>query len=108
MLAEIVGEIQKTFRFDHIGIGILDYVTKDIEIKAEAGATSQALGKRIPLGGGILGRVARTGEGALAETTPEGQVQGGLPDSRAGFSIPITYVDTLLGVPNHQNQNGEP
>src|SRR5437879_9192181 len=46
MLAEIVSEIQKNFRFDHIGIGILDYVTKDIEIKAEAGATAKALGKR--------------------------------------------------------------
>src|SRR5205807_9699304 len=68
MLADIVAEIQKAFRFDHIGIGILDYVTKEIEIKAEAGATSQALGKRIPLGVEILGRVARTGESALVQT----------------------------------------
>ena len=60
MLAEIVGEIQKNFRFDHIGIGILDYVTKAIEIKAEAGTTAKALGKRVPLGVGIMGRVART------------------------------------------------
>src|SRR6202020_2308258 len=50
MLAEIVGHIQKNFRFDHIGIGILDYATKDIEIKAEAGTTAKTLGKRIPLG----------------------------------------------------------
>ena len=69
MLADIVGEIQKNFRFDHIGIGILDYVTKEIEIRAEAGITAQALGKRIPLGVGILGRVARTGESCLVQTT---------------------------------------
>ncbi len=62
MMADIVGHIQKNFSFDHIGIGILDYTTKEIEIKAEAGITAQALGKRIPLGVGILGRVARTGE----------------------------------------------
>ena len=37
MLADIVAEIQKTFSFDHIGIGIMDYATKDIEIRAEAG-----------------------------------------------------------------------
>ena len=79
MLAEIVGHIQKDFHFDHIGIGILDYATKDIEIKAEAGTTSQAMGKRIPLGTGILGRVARTGERALVQTTGEAQLQGVLP-----------------------------
>ena len=62
MLADIVAEIQKNFSFDHIGIGILDYATKEIEIKAEAGITAQALGKRIALGAGIVGRVARTGE----------------------------------------------
>jgi diguanylate cyclase (GGDEF)-like protein len=104
MLAEIVGEIQKNFRFDHIGIGILDYATKDIEIKAEAGITTQALGKRIPLGVGILGRVARTGESALVQTTGDGPLQGVLPESRAVLSIPITYGDTLLGVLNVESQ----
>ncbi|MBZ5706919.1 MAG: diguanylate cyclase [Acidobacteriia bacterium] len=104
MLAEIVAEIQKNFRFDHIGIGILDYVTKDIEIKAEAGATTQALGKRIPLGVGILGRVARTGETALVQTIGEGHLQGVLPDSRAVLCIPISYGETLLGVLNVESR----
>jgi diguanylate cyclase (GGDEF)-like protein len=105
MLAEIVGEIQKNFRFDHIGIGILDYVTKDIEIKAEAGSTAKALGKRIPLGAGILGRVARTGESALVKTTADAPLQGVLPESRAVLCIPIAYGDTLLGVLNVESQN---
>jgi diguanylate cyclase (GGDEF)-like protein len=100
MLLEIVGHIQKNFRFDHIGIGIFDYVRKDIEIKAEAGITAKALGKRIPLGVGILGRVARTGEWALVQTTGEEQIPGVLPDSRAVLCIPITYGETLLGVLN--------
>ncbi len=100
MLAGIVAEIQKNFNFDHIGIGILDYATKDIEIKAEAGATAHALGKRIPLGSGILGRVARTGETALVQATGEGHVLGILPESRAVLCIPITYGETLLGILN--------
>jgi diguanylate cyclase (GGDEF)-like protein len=104
MMADIVSEIQKTFRFDHIGIGILDYVTKDIEIKAEAGSTAQALGKRIPLGVGILGRVARTGERALVQTGEEGHLQGVLPDSKAVLCIPITYGETLLGVLNVESK----
>jgi hypothetical protein len=45
MLGQIVGEIQKNFSFDHIGIGLLDYGTKEIEIKAEAGATAHAVGQ---------------------------------------------------------------
>ena len=104
MLAEIVGHIQKNFSFDHIGIGILDYVTQEIEIKAEAGITAQALGKRIALGTGILGRVARTGESALVQTTGEGQLQGVLPGSRSVLCIPIAYGETLLGVLNVESQ----
>src|SRR6201987_4841116 len=100
MLDDIVGEIQKNFRFDHIGIGILDYVTKDIEIRAEAGTTAQAKGKRIPLGAGIVGRVARTGEKALVQNANDGHLQGVLPRSRAVLCLPITYGDTLLGVLN--------
>src|SRR5438874_2970552 len=105
MLAEIVGHIQKNFRFDHIGIGLLDYVTKNIEIKAEAGATTQALGKRIPLGTGILGRVARTGETALVHTTGETPLQGVLAGARSVLCIPLSYGDRLLGVLNVESQN---
>jgi diguanylate cyclase (GGDEF)-like protein len=100
MLDDIVGEIQKNFRFDHIGIGILDYVTKDIEIRAEAGATAQAKGKRIPLGSGIVGRVARTGERSLVQKAGEGHMQGVLPQSRSVLCIPITYGESLMGVLN--------
>jgi len=100
MLSEIVGHIQKNFRFDHIGIGIFDYARKEIEIKAEAGVAANTLGKRIPLGAGILGRVARTGESALLQSSGQAQLQGVLPDSRAVLCIPITYGETLLGVLN--------
>jgi diguanylate cyclase (GGDEF)-like protein len=104
MLADIVAEIQKTFQFDHIGIGILDYVTKEIEIKAEAGATAQALGKRIPLGAGIVGRVARSNERALVHNAGDGHLVGVLPDSRSVLCIPITYGESLLGVLNVESR----
>ena len=100
MLADIVGDIQKNFSFDHIGIGILDYSTKEIEIKAEAGVTAQSLGKRIALGAGILGRVARSGEAALVQTSSEAQLQGVLPGSRSVLCIPIAYGENFLGVLN--------
>ncbi|HEY6770050.1 MAG TPA: diguanylate cyclase [Candidatus Sulfotelmatobacter sp.] len=105
MLGQIVGEIQKNFSFDHIGIGILDYGTKEIEIKAEAGATAHAMGKRIPLGTGILGRVARTGERALVQNAIQGQLSGILPEARAVLCIPITYGESLMGVLNIESRN---
>ncbi len=104
LLSQIAGEIHKNFTFDHIGIGLLDYGTKEIEIKAEAGATAHATGKRIPLGTGILGRVARTGERALVQNAPPGSLSGILPDSRAVLCIPITYGETLLGVLNVESR----
>src|SRR5437868_4514172 len=105
MLAEIVGEIQKNFRFDHMGIGILDYATKDIEIKAEAGATTQALGTRIPIGAGIVGRVARSGESALVQTSGDEDLQGVMNGAKAVLCIPITYGESLLGVLNVESRN---
>ncbi len=104
MLPEIVAEIQKNFHYDHIGIGILDYATKDIEIKAEAGTTAQALGKRVPLGVGIMGRVARTGEMQLVQSPSEGHLQGILAGSKSALCIPITYGETLMGVLNVESQ----
>jgi len=104
LLSQIAGEIHKNFSFDHIGIGLLDYGTKEIEIKAEAGATAHAMGKRIPLGTGILGRVARTGERALVQNAQPGSLAGILPDSRAVLCIPITYGETLLGVLNVESR----
>ena len=105
MLGQIVGEIQKNFSFDHIGIGLLDYGTKEIEIKAEAGATAHAMGKRVPLGIGILGRVARTGERALVQNGMKGQIGAMLPESRSVLCIPITYGETLLGALNIESRN---
>jgi diguanylate cyclase (GGDEF)-like protein len=104
MMAEIVSEVQKNFHFDHIGIGILDYATKDIEIKAEAGATAKALGKRVPLGTGVLGRTARTNEMTLVQNTGEGHLLGILPQSRSVLCIPVSYGETLLGVLNVESQ----
>jgi diguanylate cyclase (GGDEF)-like protein len=105
MMADIVREIQKNFRYDHIGIGIMDYATKDIEIKAEAGTTSQALGRRIAVGSGVLGKVARTGVSALVQNAGPAQIGGVLPESRAVLCLPISYGESLLGVLNIESRD---
>ena len=105
MMADIVREIQKNFHYDHIGIGIMDYAAKDIEIKAEAGTTSQTLGRRIAVGSGVLGKVARTGVSALVQNAGPGQLAGVLPESRAVLCLPITYGESLLGVLNVESRD---
>ncbi len=105
MMANIVREIQKNFRYDHIGIGIMDYATKEIEIKAEAGITSKTLGRRIPVGSGVLGKVARTGVSALVQNAGPGQLAGVLPESRAVLCLPISYGETLLGALNVESHD---
>ena len=105
MMADIVREIQKNFRYDHIGIGIMDYASKEIEIKAEAGTTSQTLGRRIALGSGVLGKVARTGVSALVQNAGPGQLAGVLPESRAVLCLPISYGEQLLGVLNVESRD---
>jgi len=105
MMADIVREIQKNFHYDHIGIGIMDYATKDIEIKAEAGTTSQTLGRRIAVGSGVLGKVARTGVSALVQNAGPGQLAGVLPESRAVLCLPISYGESLLGVLNVESRD---
>ncbi len=105
MMADIVREIQKNFRYDHIGIGIMDYSTKDIEIKAEAGTTSQTLGRRIAVGSGVLGKVARSGVSALVQNAGQGQLAGVIPESRAVLCLPISYGETLLGVLNIESRD---
>src|SRR6202030_917176 len=98
-------EIQKNFHYDHIGIGIMDYATKDIEIKAEAGTTSETLGRRVAVGSGVLGKVARTGVSALVQNAGPGQLAGVLPESRAVLCLPISYGETLLGVLNIESRD---
>jgi diguanylate cyclase (GGDEF)-like protein len=98
MLASIVRQIQQTFQYDHIGVGLLDYNAKEIEIKAEAGTTEHALGKRIPLGVGIAGKVARTSDTVLQQDG--GPLQSILPGAQSVLCIPISYSESLLGLLN--------
>ena len=104
LLAEIVAEIQHNFDFDHIGIGVLDYVSKEIEIKAEAGATAHAAGKRVPLGVGAIGRCARTNDMVITQNGVDNYLQSILPDARSVLCVPIAYSDSLLGVLNVESR----
>ena len=99
MLAKIAAEIENALAYDHIGIAILDYSSKELVIQAEAGARRDALGRRILLGEGLVGQVARIGPngggGEVNAASPaSGACRNGFGDRAAGDLC----ASNLLGV----------
>src|SRR5579863_2953021 len=81
MLAKIAEELDQVLDYSHVGIGLLDYSSKEIVIQAEAGKRKGAVGRRLGLDGNIIGRVARTGQMAVVSydsqhTTGEPVLEG--------------------------------
>jgi diguanylate cyclase (GGDEF)-like protein/putative nucleotidyltransferase with HDIG domain len=97
MLTRIMEELEPVLRYHHVGVGILDYEAKHIVVRAEAGRR-RSLGKQIPIGEGMLGQVARTGEPAMVRQAGTSGLKPVLPDSVSGLALPIVYAEQLLGV----------
>jgi len=98
MLAKIAEEIENGLTYDHIGIAILDYTTKELIIQAEAGHRRDAMGRRILLGEGLVGQVARSGQIALVQEVNNTSPRTVLTDSVSAIALPITYGEHLHGV----------
>jgi diguanylate cyclase (GGDEF)-like protein len=102
MLADIAREMHATFKFDHISIGFLDYTTKEVIIKAEAGDSRYrvGIGKRVSLDDGLIGVVAHSNQPSIVQDHAKTSGLGFFPESRAVMCHPITYGETLLGILN--------
>jgi len=100
MLAKITEQLESGLTYDHIGIGVLDYATREIVIQAEAGARRNALGRRIPLGSGLIGHVARNGQlGTYHANAPaDSAYKPLLSGSAAAIALPVFYAEQLHGV----------
>jgi diguanylate cyclase (GGDEF)-like protein/putative nucleotidyltransferase with HDIG domain len=100
MLAKITEQLEVGLSYDHIGIGQLEYSSREIVIQAEAGKRRGALGKRIPLGTGLIGQVARNGQLAAynASIPADAGFKPLLPDTLAAIALPIFYAEQLHGI----------
>jgi diguanylate cyclase (GGDEF)-like protein/putative nucleotidyltransferase with HDIG domain len=100
MLAKITEQLEAGLTHDHIGIGVLEYSTRELVIQAEAGARRGALGQRIPLGSGLVGQVARNGQMAVynASSPADTALKPLLADSVAAIALPVFYAEQLHGV----------
>ena len=100
MLAKMTEELEAGLTYDHIGIAVLDYSTRELVIQAEAGRRRGALGQRVPLGGGLIGNIARAGKmvtfrsGAAADAA----LRPMLADTRSAVGLPIFFAEQLHGV----------
>jgi diguanylate cyclase (GGDEF)-like protein/putative nucleotidyltransferase with HDIG domain len=100
MLAKITEQLETGLTYDHIGIGVLDYSTREIVIQAEAGTRRGVLGQRIPLGTGLIGHVARNGQLAAynANVPADAGFKPLLPDTLASIALPVFYAEQLHGI----------
>ncbi|MFY9585634.1 MAG: diguanylate cyclase [Candidatus Acidiferrales bacterium] len=100
MLAKIAEQLEEGLTYDHIGIGLLDYSTKEVVVQAEAGRRRSAVGRRIALGEGIVGQVARSGQMLVVRDIIPGDAAGSpsLAGSTSAIALPIVYADQLHGV----------
>ena len=98
MLAKIAAEIENGLTYDHIGIAILDYSTKELVIQAEAGHRRDAVGRRLLLGEGLVGQVARSGQMAIVREVNTTTPRTVLPESVSSIALPVSYGEQLLGV----------
>ena len=100
MLVKITEQLEAGLTHDHIGIGVLDYSTRELVIQAEAGSRRGMLGQRIPLGAGLAGHVARNGQMAVynASSPADAVLKPLLADSVAAIALPVFYAEQLHGI----------
>jgi diguanylate cyclase (GGDEF)-like protein/putative nucleotidyltransferase with HDIG domain len=98
MLTRIAAEMELHLPYDHIGIAILDYSAKELVVQAEAGSRREALGRRIALGEGVVGQVARSGHMVTVTESNSSSPRMVLPGSRASIALPVSYAEQFLGV----------
>ncbi|HXZ12330.1 MAG TPA: diguanylate cyclase [Candidatus Sulfotelmatobacter sp.] len=98
MLAKIAEEIETGLTYDHIGVAILDYSTKELLIQAEAGERRDAVGRRILLGEGLVGQVARSGHVGVVLEVNSQSPRPVLPGTVSAIALPVSYAEQLLGV----------
>ncbi len=98
MLAKIAAEIENGLTYDHIGIATLDYSSKELLIQAEAGSRREAIGRRILLGDGLIGQVARSGQITAVQEVKADSPRPVLPGTVSAIALPVVYAEQLLGV----------
>jgi diguanylate cyclase (GGDEF)-like protein len=82
-----------------MGIALLDSANKEIVVRAEAGRRRGALGRRLKLGGSLIGRVATTGQmSVVKEAAGDTDMRRVLDDSASCVAFPLLFAEQIHGV----------
>jgi len=101
MLAKITEQLEAGLTYDHIGIGVLDYATREVVIQAEAGKRRGSLGRPHFHWLGPIGHVARNGHMAAYRAGFSGRrcAEAAIAGFRGGLShCRFFYAEQLHGV----------
>lgn len=98
ILSKVAEEIEQALTYDHIGIGTVDYATGEVVIRAEAGKRGEAVGRRIPIGEGLIGQVARTGVIAMAHEIDPASPRPLLSGTISAIALPVNSAEGIQGV----------
>lgn len=99
LLPKICNQIQNAFEYDLARIDVMERLSDELVVEAEAGYGSEMLGRRIRLGEGMAGAAAEKGEPVLTNTAKdESQFVALAEGVKSSLSLPLKYQDALLGV----------
>jgi diguanylate cyclase (GGDEF)-like protein/putative nucleotidyltransferase with HDIG domain len=98
VLARIAGQLENGLTYDHMGIALIEYTTRELIVSAEGGTRRGAMGHRLPLDAGLIGQVARAGKPAAFRTSSQNSAKPVLSDSLSAMGLPIFYGEHLYGV----------
>ena len=99
LLQNICGQVQSAFGYDLARVEIMDRVSGELVVEAEAGYGSELVGRRVHLGEGLSGFAAEGGEPVLANSVADEPRYIALdPQVRSGLSLPLRYLGGTLGV----------
>lgn len=104
LVLEVVEQVKAAYNYYHAHIYLLDEGNQTLVMvggTGEAGKTLLEKGHTIPVGRGIVGRVAQFKQGLLVPDTAREKdwlPNPLLPDTKAEVAVPIVLGDELLGV----------
>ncbi|OQY26066.1 MAG: hypothetical protein B6I34_00695 [Anaerolineaceae bacterium 4572_32.1] len=100
-MSDIAAVVQRRLDHDLFAIALLDEEAQELCLVAGWGLPPEARNKRIALGEGVMGRVAKTGVPMnIPDVRQEPHYEEIVPRTKSELCVPMVFEDSVLGVIN--------